>query len=476
MSTSSCAPRVRRTPPPPPAAASATVPAAPSSAALPTAGASAVKPAKRTMRPPPALAGLPSFERTLTAAIANRHVPPPLEVRADEARRNARASVAAALGYRTWRPPPQLVTRQDRSYLRPWPPPPRPASAAAASTRTAGRVAYGTFAGAAAAPAAAAAARDVSGQPTSPRISARVTGAPNVSLAARTAAGPGALGSHPAAAAPPDSSPAVPFSSPPSVAAAALTSPNAATAVPGARNRPSSAQPPPPPPPPPPPRPASAAPSVQRHHRARAHHQARMLRERRSAWSRGPATAAVAAADGVAASAGDGETGPDEAPIDISQYRRQAQRRLMLSHIRESVDALPELAQVEWEHLDLQALQSALSGVIRTRSALGSDGASGVVTQQQLVALTAMAGAASAMCRGSSGLSDAQIAALPRSTYVHGDVHGDVPACVICHEGYTSGEKLCRLPCSHTYHARCIAKWLSIRRVCPMCRCAVSDC
>ena len=204
------------------------------------------------MRPPPALAGLPSFERTLTAAIANRHVPPPLEVRADEARRNARASVAAALGYRTWRPPPQLVTRQDRSYLRPWPPPPRPASAAAASTRTAGRVAYGTFAGAAAAPAAAAAARDVSGQPTSPRISARVTGAPNVSLAARTAAGPGALGSHPAAAAPPDSSPAVPFSSPPSVAAAALTSPNAATAVPGARNRPSSAQPPPPPPPPPP--------------------------------------------------------------------------------------------------------------------------------------------------------------------------------------------------------------------------------
>ena len=76
----------------------------------------------------------------------------------------------------------------------------------------------------------------------------------------------------------------------------------------------------------------------------------------------------------------------------------------MLSHIRETVDTLPDLAGVDWEHLDLQALHSAVSGILRTRSAVG--GASDVV-------LHAMAGANFATGRRSRGLSVTEIAALP---------------------------------------------------------------
>ena len=88
------------------------------------------------------------------------------------------------------------------------------------------------------------------------------------------------------------------------------------------------------------------------------------------------------------------------------------------------------------------------------RSALGSDAPGWWFNSSRRS--TAMAGAASVMCLGRAGFRTAQIAALPRSTYVHGDVHGDVPACLPATRG-TSGEKLCRLPCSHTYHARRIA-------------------
>ena len=46
---------------------------------------------------------------------------------------------------------------------------------------------------------------------------------------------------------------------------------------------------------------------------------------------------------------------PTEAPLNVGAYRRTAQRRMMLSHLRETASQLPDLAQVDWAHLDNQA-------------------------------------------------------------------------------------------------------------------------
>ncbi|XVF33738.1 hypothetical protein REPUB_Repub17cG0194400 [Reevesia pubescens] len=41
--------------------------------------------------------------------------------------------------------------------------------------------------------------------------------------------------------------------------------------------------------------------------------------------------------------------------------------------------------------------------------------------------------------------------------------------CLICQMGYKRGERQIKLPCKHMYHSECIAKWLSINKVCPVC-------
>ncbi|KAL5201772.1 hypothetical protein ABZP36_036126 [Zizania latifolia] len=41
--------------------------------------------------------------------------------------------------------------------------------------------------------------------------------------------------------------------------------------------------------------------------------------------------------------------------------------------------------------------------------------------------------------------------------------------CVICKSTYKSRQKLIRLPCSHSYHADCITRWLKINKACPVC-------
>ena len=42
--------------------------------------------------------------------------------------------------------------------------------------------------------------------------------------------------------------------------------------------------------------------------------------------------------------------------------------------------------------------------------------------------------------------------------------------CVICITDFHVGESLTRLPCSHQYHASCIAQWLRSSRHCPLCK------
>ncbi|GKY95168.1 hypothetical protein MPSEU_000480300 [Mayamaea pseudoterrestris] len=45
--------------------------------------------------------------------------------------------------------------------------------------------------------------------------------------------------------------------------------------------------------------------------------------------------------------------------------------------------------------------------------------------------------------------------------------------CLVCQSEYAEGEKLRRLPCSHTFHQGCVDVWLSSKDVCPYCRMSI---
>ena len=45
--------------------------------------------------------------------------------------------------------------------------------------------------------------------------------------------------------------------------------------------------------------------------------------------------------------------------------------------------------------------------------------------------------------------------------------------CVICQENYAINDKICYLPCIHSFHSLCINKYLKIARKCPICKCDV---
>ncbi|KAL6641915.1 hypothetical protein ACP70R_020096 [Stipagrostis hirtigluma subsp. patula] len=47
--------------------------------------------------------------------------------------------------------------------------------------------------------------------------------------------------------------------------------------------------------------------------------------------------------------------------------------------------------------------------------------------------------------------------------------------CAICLEDFKKDEKLRMMPCSHTFHQRCIFDWLLISRLCPICRFAMTS-
>ncbi|CAN6249784.1 unnamed protein product [Urochloa humidicola] len=71
----------------------------------------------------------------------------------------------------------------------------------------------------------------------------------------------------------------------------------------------------------------------------------------------------------------------------------------------------------------------------------------------------------------SKGLPESVIALLPTSTYKirifsRKEKHDE---CVICCMDYKNRDRLTKLPCGHLYHQACVAKWLQINKVCPVC-------
>lgn len=53
----------------------------------------------------------------------------------------------------------------------------------------------------------------------------------------------------------------------------------------------------------------------------------------------------------------------------------------------------------------------------------------------------------------------------------HEDVEEDIACpCTFCLEDMRIGEQLCRLPCMHTFHRRCVHAWLERDRRCMLCR------
>ena len=142
----------------------------------------------------------------------------------------------------------------------------------------------------------------------------------------------------------------------------------------------------------------------------------------------------------------------------------------MLSHLRETAASFPGLAQIDWGHLDNQGLHAAVSAIVRVHTALQASGVNtqeALQVQQQLAALYTAAGKS-----GATGLSEEQLETLPTCECDKQRLFSlaSHPTCAICHEDYTIGQTLRKLPgCGHTYHAACIGHWLRIKAACPMC-------
>ncbi|CAF2078254.1 unnamed protein product [Rotaria magnacalcarata] len=66
--------------------------------------------------------------------------------------------------------------------------------------------------------------------------------------------------------------------------------------------------------------------------------------------------------------------------------------------------------------------------------------------------------------------SPATIDALPMIFFGQTSDEFNQKECAICQSDYEPNEKVKRLPCGHIFHEPCVAHWLAITRICPVCR------
>ena len=66
------------------------------------------------------------------------------------------------------------------------------------------------------------------------------------------------------------------------------------------------------------------------------------------------------------------------------------------------------------------------------------------------------------------GLSRKKIRLLPEDKYYEGE-KADSEGICFCGEEYKNDDKICRLPCFHFFHTKCIHEWLLRRKTCPVC-------
>ncbi|KAL6906068.1 hypothetical protein ACP4OV_003669 [Aristida adscensionis] len=64
-------------------------------------------------------------------------------------------------------------------------------------------------------------------------------------------------------------------------------------------------------------------------------------------------------------------------------------------------------------------------------------------------------------------------AGLPETTVAAGDAEAGERQCAVCLEGYAAGDAVRTMPCAHAFHGGCIAGWLRLGRLCPLCRFAL---
>ncbi|CAF1295110.1 unnamed protein product [Rotaria sp. Silwood1] len=67
------------------------------------------------------------------------------------------------------------------------------------------------------------------------------------------------------------------------------------------------------------------------------------------------------------------------------------------------------------------------------------------------------------------------IEALPMVVFGEASNEFNQTECVICKTNYKANENVKRLPCGHFFHQSCVAHWLAITRICPVCRHRISS-